>query len=164
MSALTDHSHLRLGLALGLLAFISFSARRRGYPLRVGLGGVAAATIAGAGLYPLGWLAPDSALAALLATPIPQWEAALLGPSWGPTPLLASFALPMLSAALLLGVRRLRGALVGLCCGTAAFLLASCLDGLVDVRLIPGAGALDAAWLLCNSLACVGLARLMTRR
>ena len=82
----------------------------------------------------------------------------------GPSALLASAALPLLASVLLLGVGRLRGVLLGLATGTAAFLMSEAFVGVMDIRLIPGAGMMDSAWLLINGVLTLLLAVLLTRR
>jgi serine protease len=154
------------GLTMALLALVVLARRGRfqGEPARVGVGGTVLALWAGAGLFPLAWWLGDALPVSLLAAPLPEWERVVMGPSWGPTPVLASAAVPVLASLFLLGIWKVRGLLVGLSVGVAAWLLTAAWAGAVDVRFIPGRGLLDAGWLVVNAVACLGLARLMMRK
>ncbi len=150
-------------LTLGGLLFVvaAFARRRLGSAaVKLGAGGLVAAVLAGVGVFPL--MGVDLPFANVLASPLPAWGGALLGE--GPSALLASAALPLLASVLLLGVGRLRGVLLGLATGTAAFLMSEAFVGVMDIRLIPGAGMMDSAWLLINGVLTLLLAVLLTRR
>ena len=100
----------------------------------------------------------------LLSRAMPQWDLALFGPSWHFTAVWAS-VLPVLGLAILgLGVKRLRGILVGLAIGWAVHLLIAALLMPADVVGIPGvASFFDRAWLVVQSGLLFGLAGLLTR-
>lgn len=104
----------------------------------------------------------DCFLTELLARPLLDWPA-LLSPSFHLTWLLGSVALPLAAVSLLLGVQRLRGALVGLCIGTAGYLLARSFLGDVNVLGIPGHGFLDSAWLFAQSALTLTLAWIVSK-
>ncbi|MEW5855234.1 MAG: S8 family peptidase [Myxococcota bacterium] len=164
--ALDGADHTRLGVALALLGLLVTAARRRQRFQGVTVGGlgVAAAVFTATGLYPLHWLDHDGTALQLLATPPAAWEPLLFGPAWGPTALGASALIPVVAALFLLGVKRARGVLVGLCVGTAAFLLSEAVMGHANIRFIPGHGVLDATWLALQGLLALGLGRLLLRR
>lgn len=95
---------------------------------------------------------------------LPTWDGAVLGAGARMTAIWAS-ALPLfLATVLLLGVKRLRGLLVGLALGWAAHLLVASVLMPSDVVLIPGtAGALDRVWLILNGGVLVLLAAVVAR-
>lgn len=86
------------------------------------------------------------------------------GPTFHFSALWAS-AVPMFVATvLLLGVKRLRGVLIGLSVGWAAYLGLSAICMPADVLFIPGvASVLDRAWLLINAGALTMLALVTAR-
>jgi serine protease len=157
---------VRMGMTLSLVGVMVWLARRRMGSQRVKLGwtGLLASLVAGAGLFPFKQWVGFSVMAELFVTPLPAWERVLLGPSWGPSALGCSALVPVVASLLLLGVQKLRGALVGITLGFAAFLLAEAGAGYVDVHYIPGHGLLDAAWLATHGLVCTGLGWLLMRR
>ena len=98
-------------------------------------------------------------LPGVLGLAVPMLDLSILGPSGHFTALWAS-ALPMtLLVVAFLGVRWMRGVLVGLTVGWAAHLAATALLGSVDVLGIPGQGTLwDRGWLLINATLLLGVA------
>ena len=93
---------------------------------------------------------------------LPLWDEAVVGASWHFSALWAS-VVPMLGVSvLLLSVKRLRGLLVGLALGWAAYLLVSAVMMPSDVLFIPGtSGMLDRVWLVLNGGLLLVLARLI---
>ncbi|MBI5493887.1 MAG: peptidase S8 [Deltaproteobacteria bacterium] len=161
MKALDGRDEGRLLSVAGVLGLLAWAARRRlgSARARLGLGGLVAAIVVGAGLTPLA----GSGLpwAGTLSTPLLTWDGAL----WGaPSALAMSVALPMVAALFLLGVGRLRGVLIGLAAGAAALLLGDAFRGLSDVAGIPGMGLLDTLWLAVNGVLSLALAWLLSRR
>ena len=151
----TGGVHL-MGALLGLMAF-AWRWRRRIALLSLLLPGALGATLGASGLFFIEGLG-------LLSRAMPQWDTAFVGPSWHFTALWAS-VLPVLGLALVgLGVRQLRGLLIGLAIGWAVHLLLAGLMMPADVVGVPGlASNFDRVWLLVQSGLLVGLATLMAR-
>ncbi|MEQ8272788.1 MAG: S8 family serine peptidase [Deltaproteobacteria bacterium] len=127
----------------GLLAFGAFFIGQRKKLAGLGLAGAAGA---------------------VLATPMANLDLLAFGPTFHFSALWAS-AVPMFVATvLLLGVKRLRGVLIGLSVGWAAYLGLSAICMPADVLFIPGvASVLDRAWLLINAGALTMLALVTAR-
>ena len=163
MTAVQDHNAGRAGWTAALLGLLVLGARRKfgAGRAKVGLAGVAMAFVAGAGILPLQWLGefPGSQL---LSSPLPMWDGVLFNA--GPSAFMCSLLLPLLPALFLLGIGRLRGILVGLAAGTAAFLLSEAFGGVINVSFIPGFGMLDTAWLGLQGLLSLGLGWLLMRK
>jgi serine protease len=156
-----------LGLAglFGVLVIARTRKKDRLNTFKPGLGFAGALVFGSAGLFFL----RDLGLASLpgvgfLAAPVGEWPALALGMSWHLNPLVGSFLLALAPMALLLGVKKARGALAGFALGVAGFLVARGLLGYVDVSFIPGHGVLDALWLLGNGAVAVVLGRLALMR
>jgi serine protease len=159
-------------LGLAALLGIGLVVRLRGRNLlgvRPGPGAVAGLVLGSSGLFFLpalglslsalpGWLAQ------MLTNGVPAWDLAVLGPEAHANPLFYSLLLPAGLAALLYGVRRARGLLVGFTVGVAGHLLFHVPTGNLDVAWIPNLLALDTVWLLVNALCCLALAHLLARR
>ena len=153
-------------LAPALLALGFFLRRwRQRLPLgKIAPLAVVGAVIASSGLFFLQGLLGGLPGAQFVTSAAPAWDLAALGPSWHFTAPWAS-ALPVFGlTVLLLGVKRLRGLLIGLALGWAAHLLVSAISMPTDVQLIPGmASVFDRAWLLVNAGALALLASLVAR-
>ena len=151
----TGGVHLMAAL-LGLGAF-AWRWRRRISMVALAGPGALGALIGASGLFFIEGLG-------LLSRAMPQWDLVFVGPSWHFTALWAS-VLPVLALSLLgLGVRRLRGVLIGLAIGWAAHLLLAAVLMPADVIGIWGeASVLDRAWLVLQSGLLVGLASLLAR-
>ncbi len=153
---------LGLGANLALLALAR--ARRRPRMSRFGVGTLGAALVfAASGLFFLPWLGAPAWLSdSILGKGALSSLAGLMGPAGQGNPLLWSALLPLTAIALLLGVRRLRPALSGLCFGVAGALLFAACALPADIRFVPD--FLDRAWLLANALVATGLGVLVVRR
>ncbi|UJR79235.1 S8 family peptidase [Sandaracinus amylolyticus] len=145
---------LGLGVLVGL--------RRRG-KLGVGIAGATMlAVVLAGGLGALPWhLVPGlGGLESLLAGGGPG-TAAHLGGRW--TALLAMSALvPLAAVALMLHFRKMQPLLVGLCLGTAAFLLVEALAPTTAIALLPG--WLAGPWLVLNAGVALWLGRQVARQ
>lgn len=132
--------HSRLGLAVGMLA-------------------------GGAGLFflrPLG-LGELPLVGGFVTRGMADWDIPLFGPGWHWTPLFASALIPGALAWLSIAIRPARPLLVGLALGWAARLVTGVLLPWADVRFVPGAGLLDAVWLLGNAAVLVMICAAVTR-
>jgi len=131
-------------LGLGGLGIAGLSGRRRKF---LAFGGLAAGAVLGSGV--LGGSLAYGLAGAMGAFGSPLWMSALV---------------PVALAGLLLGVKPLRGALVGLSLGYAALLvhgaivLPTLLDGL------PGGPLVDRLWLAANAAIALWLARGISRK
>jgi serine protease len=90
---------------------------------------------------------------------VPSWDMALFGAA---TPLLHSLLAPLLLAALLYGVTRARGLLVGFALGVAGHLLYGALSLPADIVWIPD--LLDRAFLALNGLGCLAIAHVLAKK
>ena len=79
------------------------------------------------------------------------------------SPLILSALIPVLMTLLLLGVRPLRGLLVGLNLGYAALLLHGAIVLPTLVSGVPGGPGIDRLWLLANAVLALALARRTAR-
>jgi serine protease len=134
------------GLHFGamLLALGAFVARNR-KKLGVSTLGLTSlgALIGGSGLFFLD--------VPLLSTAMPAWGA-LLGASWHFVAPWMSFVPVLVLSIAAIGVRPLRGVLMGLAIGWASYLFVSSVTMPADVAWVPGyAGWLDRAWLIANA-------------
>jgi serine protease len=149
-------------VALSLLIYVVFRwARRRGReslsPWRPGF--LFMALLTGPGLLffaPL--LLPRTTFVVdMLSRPLADWDLLFSVQLHSGLPL-ANVFVPLGVSLLLLNVRGLRGALAGMCVGTASYLVAEVL--LQDLAFPFGAVALTA-WCVVNALLCATLARLI---
>lgn len=109
-------------------------------------------------------LALPGAVGALLATPIINLDLLAFGPTFHLSALWASAVPVLVATVLLLGQKKLRGLLIGLSIGWAAYLAVTAVFLPSDVVFIPGvASVLDRTWLVMNSALLLGLAALTTR-
>lgn len=132
------------GLAgLGLAGLAARRARVAGLVSMVFGAGIAAGAF---GLAPLAYVAADLAGVAALGSPI-----------------FLSALLPLLATLLLVGVRPLRGALVGLNLGYAALLLHGALVLPTLLNGLPGGPTIDRLWLAAHALLALALARRVSR-
>ena len=126
-----------------------------------------AALMGGAGLYFLPLLLGDigvaGAFANVVGRPIAELDFALLGAGWHQTPLMASAAIPVLSAGLLAGTKRLRFLAAGLAVGFGGFLLAESALLTSDVLWIP-TEVLDRTWLAANGLVSTAVGYLLLKK
>lgn len=149
--------------ALGLAAFVLLWLRRR---QKLGVSAVAAGGFAmlfagGLGALPWHWIpGVGASVAPAMSLGVLGNGASLLGP------FAALFVLSVLPAfaAVALGLQsaRLRGALVGLCLGSAGFLLVEALWPTARVGLLPE--LLVGPWLVVNGLLALGLGALVAAR
>ncbi len=144
----------RAGLAglLGLLGLASLGAT--GLVTRRARVAAGASMIAGAGL----------AAGAFGCAPLAYHLAGVTGSvaAFG-SPLVLSALIPVLLTLLLLGVRPLRGLLVGLNLGYAAMLLHGAIVLPTLVSGVPGGPCIDRLWLAANALLALALARRTAR-
>lgn len=92
-----------------------------------------------------------------------DWDIPLFGASWHWTPLFASALIPGFLGFVSLKSRVLRSVGFGLMLGWAARLVTGVLLPWADVRLIPGHGLLDMAWLALNAVVLVAWAAVVIR-
>lgn len=146
--ATSGWSHFAAAL-LGALAFVWRNKKR--IPLAATKGLAMVGALVGGGV-------------PFLFDAMPTWDLSVLGAAWHFAAPWAS-ALPVfLMTVVLLGVRSLRGILMGLAIGWAAYLGVSAFLMPADVQLIPGVASLfDRAWLLINAGALVLLASVIVR-
>jgi serine protease len=152
------------GLALGAaLAGVGLAGlRRRGRLGPLGWGLPAGLVVGSGGLFFLPWLFNLPRGLSFLAVGVTEAVPATFS-GWGVgNPLLLSAALPIVMAAFLYGLARLRPLIAGLSFGVAGALAFLSLSGLVDVRFVPD--LLDGAWLAVNAAVCVILGRTILRR
>ena len=126
---------------------------------------VLGAVMAASGLFflrPLG-VAHVPGVGPLLVTAIPDWGLVLFGPGWHWSPLFASALIPCVVGLALTPVRATRPLAVGLALGWAARLVTGVALPYADVRWLPGAGLLDALWLLANAGVCLAAAAYFVR-
>ena len=159
-TASSDYGAARGLLALVMLLGVAFGLRRRGeLATRVGPALLTAFAVAG-GLAIFAYVPGLGALGTTLAAGGPGTGAAMLGSH------AAFFALsalvPLAAVALLLHLGRARPILLGLCVGTAAFLVFEAIQHTVALALIPWWAA--GPWLLANAAACLWLGRQVARR
>ncbi|MEE9382345.1 MAG: S8 family serine peptidase [Nannocystaceae bacterium] len=148
----------RLGIA-GLLAFLMMGLlRTAGYAsvLLAGPGRVRVGAVLGLGM-------GVSLVTGVFGSPLPYLAASALGLVGGASALLLSAATPVSAAALLLGVKPLRGLLVGLALGYAALLFHGALVLPTILTDLPGGTAWDRAWLAVNGFVSLLLARRVAR-
>lgn len=106
----------------------------------------------------------SGAAGALVATPLANLDLFAFGPSWHMSALWASALPGFVLTVLLVGVKRLRGVLVGLTAGWAAYLLLNALCLPSDVTLMPGiASVIDRIWLAVNAGALLLLSAVVGR-
>jgi serine protease len=128
-------------MLLGLGAFIARNRKRLGLHT-IGLASLGA-LIGGSGLFFLD--------VPLLSTAMPAWGLAL-GATWHLAAPWASFLPVLLLSVAAIGVRPLRGLLMGLAIGWATYLFVAGVTMPADVLWMPGhAGWLDRAWLIMNA-------------
>lgn len=155
--------HLLAGL--GTLALFALRGRKNGPAGHLGLGAVLGTVLGASGLWFVKLVGVHLAsvpVLGVLSTPMPNWDQAILGPSWHFTALWASFVPVTALIVVLLGAKKLRGFLIGLALGWAAFFVVSSISMPSDVQLIPGAaGVLDRIWLLLNAGILLAIARLV---
>jgi serine protease len=155
--------HLAAGLGAFFLFLIRFGRRLAG--AKIGLGALLGTVIGASGLWFLKYIGfhfESVPSISFLATPMPDWDEAAVGATWHFTALWAS-ALPLvLTTVLLVGIKRLRGLLLGLALGWATYFVVSAVLMPADVQFIPGAaGVLDRVWLVVNAGVLLVLARLI---
>lgn len=163
-----DHSLGGLLLA-GVLGLVAVRQARRKDGLfsvaRITPGFVAALLLGASGLFFLRDLGFASMRGvSVLASPVGDWPAQLLGAGAFGFPLVTSFLLALVPLALFLGVKAARGPIAGFAFGVAGYLVIRGLLGSVDVAWIPGHGMLDAAWLLTNGAVAAVIGRLTLAR
>jgi serine protease len=133
---------------LGLGAFL-FRNRRRLSPATMGLAFLGAVA-GGSGLFFLD--------VPVISTAMPAWTLGL-GAAWHFAAPWVSFLPLFILSVVALGVRSMRGLLMGLAIGWASYLFLSGLTMPADVLFVPGhAGLLDRLWLLVNGGVLVALA------
>lgn len=151
-------------------AIESYTVERGSLLGLLGLGGLAGFGVAGlaarrARAAALGSMVLGAGLAAGVfgTAPIAYAAADVFGAAAVGSPIFLSALLPLLATLLLVGVRPLRGALVGLNLGYAALLLhgASVLPTLLNG--LPGGPCVDRLWLAANALFALALARRVSR-
>jgi serine protease len=152
----------RAGMALGLCALVMLWLRRRE---KLGVAPVAAGAFAmlfagGLGALPWHWIpAVGASVEPVMSLGLLGNAASALGPYLG---LLVLSVIPAFAAvAMGLHIRRLRSALVGLCIGSAAYLLVEALWPTAHVALLPA--ILVGPWLVLNGLLALGLGWLVAR-
>ncbi len=138
-----------LSLSLGVgAALLGLAGRRRMRLARGGLGFAAAVVLGASGLFFLPHLGAPAWLSdSPLGLGVVGGMAALWGPAGQGNPLLWSALLPLVSIAVLFGVRALRPVLAGLAFGVAGALLFATCAYTADLRFIP----LDRVWLGLNA-------------
>lgn len=147
-------------LLAGLLAGgVVFGARKR-IALGAGFGG--GVLFGASGLFFLPYI--SGCLSSLpivdsLTRGLPAWDLALLGGSGHGNVLFFSALLPIGVAALLFGVRKLRGVLAGLAIGVAGHLLFHSVAAVSDVQYMQ----LDSLWLVANAGLLAWMAAVMIR-
>jgi serine protease len=156
----------QLGLGLVLAGALAASARRRGLGVRLGpsyLGGV---VVGASGLFFLPLFGGVASLPVLetLSRGLPSWDLAVLGASGHGNALFFSALAPLGLAALLYGVRPLRGVVAGLAAGVAAHLVFHAVVPLADIQWIPNAGLADSLWLAANAAISASIAYLVIRK
>ncbi len=153
----------RAGAAFGLAALVLIWLRRR---QKLGVSAAASGALAlvfagGLGALPWHWVpGVGASLAPAFSLGVLGNGAAWLGP-WG-----ALFVLSVLPAfaavALLLSAKRMRSALVGLCLGSAGFLLVEALWPTARIALLPE--LLVGPWLVVNAFLALGLGWIVAAR
>jgi serine protease len=160
-----------LGGARGLIAMLLglgvLASLRRRQKLGVGfVGATAVAVVVAGGLGAIPWdLIPGlGVLDSILAGGGPGLGAhALAGEGGRWTALFAVSALvPLVAVALMLHFRKLQPLLVGLCLGTAAFLMLEAVWPTLELALLPG--WLIGPWLIANGVLAVFLGRQVARK
>jgi serine protease len=154
---------LALSALLGLVALLRL--RERGQlALRAGLGLPLGLLVGAGGLFFLPSLglvgtSVPAPVWGMVTHGVPSWDMALFGAA---TPLLHSLLAPLLLAALLYGVTRARGLLVGFALGVAGHLLYGALSLPADIVWIPD--LLDRAFLALNGLGCLAIAHVLAKK
>ncbi|MCP4448781.1 MAG: peptidase S8 [Myxococcales bacterium] len=148
-------------LLAGLLAGgLLFGMRRR---IAVGAGFAGGMLFGASGLFFLPYI--SSCLAGLpvvetLTRGLPTWDLTLFGSSGHGNVLFFSALIPLGLAALLFGVRKLRGVLAGLGIGVAGHLLFHAFTGVADIQYM----GLDSLWLVANAAVLSAISVAMLRR
>jgi serine protease len=155
--------HLLAGLGAFVLFFLRYGRKLAG--AKLGLGALLGTVVGASGLWFLRYIGfhfESVPAISFLSTPMPDWDEAAVGATWHFTALWAS-AIPMvLATVVLVGIKRLRGLLLGLAIGWATYFLVSAVLMPADVQFIPGAsGVLDRIWLVLNAGVLFVLARLI---
>lgn len=163
-----DHSVASLCAAALVAAIAVRRARRRDrifHEARVTPGFVVALVAGAAGLFVLRefGLVHANGLA-LLASPVAEWPAVVLGSRAAGLPVVYSAALALAPLAVCFGVKAARPSIAGFAFGVAGFLFARAMLGSVDVAWLPGHGALDAAWLCSNAVVAALMGRVALAR
>lgn len=139
-----------------LLALFAAGAIRRRDPLNLSVErrGVLTATaaVAAGGLFFLPFIFGESTLTYVLARPLAELDILIFGLGSHQSPLFASALIPLGIYGLLGGHDKLRTVACGVALGMAGFLFSEAALMTSDVRLIPGVGLLDQAWLVGNGL------------
>ncbi len=145
-------------VALGLAALgVALTMRRAGSSLALACV-LLGALMGSSGLFflrPFG-LGEVPVVGGFLTRGLPDWDLALLGPSFHWSPLLASALIPCVIGLALVARRATRSVGVGLAIGWAARLVTGIVLPYSDVRWIPGHGILDALWLGANVVVLIG--------
>jgi serine protease len=166
--AVRDHDLGGLAIAALLGGLALKSARRKDgmfSTAKVTPGFVGAMLVGGAGLFFLRDLGLASVPGlSLLASPVAEWPAVLFGANANGFPLVDSFLLALAPLALFFGIKSARMGIAGFACGVAGFLVVRGVLGSVDVALVPGHGALDAAWMIGNGLVAAAIGRVALSR
>ncbi|MBZ5715407.1 S8 family peptidase [Nannocystis pusilla] len=151
-------------------AIESYQVERGGLLGLLGLGGLAGLGIAGlAGrrarlaAFASMFLGAGLAAGAFGLAPIAYAAADLAGVTAVGSPLFLSALLPVLATLLLVGVRPLRGVLVGLNLGYAALLLHGAIVLPTLLNGLPGGPTIDRLWLAAHALVALALARRVSR-
>jgi hypothetical protein len=144
-----DATRFALGAAFALLVGQLAATRRR---FQVGSAVVAGLTAGGLFLLPL-LPVHHGVVLRLLASPLLEWPAHLVGPSWVQFPLWLSAMVPALVAFTAGASARSRWLALGLACGVGAHLLhGAATDTLAPWWFPP---ALGTIWLLANATGCL---------
>lgn len=135
-----------------VLAFFVTRMAKKGRSLSTFL--VAGGVLAGsAGLFflrPLG-VGELPIVGDFLVRGLPDWDTALLGASWHWNAIFASALIPAFIGAISIPSKFTRSIGVGIMLGWSARMVSGVLFPYADVQFIPGAGLLDAVWLLGNA-------------
>ncbi|WAS93874.1 S8 family peptidase [Nannocystis punicea] len=151
-------------------AIESYQVERGGLLGLLGLGGLAGLGLAGlagrrarVAAFASMFLGAGLAAGAFGLAPIAYAAADLAGATAIGSPIFLSALLPVLATLLLVGVRPLRGVLVGLNLGYAALLLHGAIVLPTLLNGLPGGPTIDRLWLAAHALVALALARRVSR-
>lgn len=156
---------------LSFLLAMTVVMKRWSKKARLGVGALIGTVCSASGLWFMGalgtWLGGLPFIGRLLeflSHAIPDWDTALFGLSWHATAIWAS-AFPVVCLTIaLVGMKRLRGFLVGMGLGWAAHLFVTAILMPSDIKFIPGSGGfLDTTWLIINTGLLLSLSALIAR-